>query len=111
MPEAERKIVAYSKEGYPLPALSYSDNPEHVLGQRRIDEQSSATIETIMRVINGFGFYSACKKAKCQRLKRCCGSKIETSGARNGLYGGYPACFGAFREVLHETMMQEQGGR
>jgi hypothetical protein len=100
------KIVAYTKDGIPLPALPWSDDPKHALGQRAMDEDNSRSYEVLVEVVAGLGLFQACKKQKCKRLKKCCGFKIVKSGRRQGLYEGYPDCFTDFREPIRDILME-----
>ena len=97
-------IVAVTADGIELPALPWSDKPEHALGRRAMDEDASRGVALYVKLVDLLALHQFCQKPKCRRAQKCCGARLETSGAKKGLYGGHPPCFGTLQEPVRQVV-------
>ena len=101
------KIVAVTEDGIELPALPWSDDPKHALGRRAMDEDASRGVALYIKMVGLLELHQFCQKSKCRRKKQCCGARLLKSGPRQGLYDGFPPCFGTLSEPIREIAQTE----
>lgn len=101
-----RNGKAYTEDGHELPPLRHSNKPEHILGQRQMDEDLNITVEALLHVANWLKMYRFCGRADCARRRRCMSCRRETKGRFAGLYPLRPECILKFQPELRPFFVQ-----
>jgi len=83
-----------------LPPLPWSDDPKHIAGQRKADENTAKAFEVLIKLSNHLGLHEGCSRKDCRRYKKCNWNKKVKTGRFQGLMMQAPPCSEIYKQEI-----------